>query len=126
MKKIGFILVFAAFFAVSCSPFIARTGSNVANRVEIGMSVKDFKRIAGMSNIELEEMTAELTIYRIDEWSGSSENRYLRRSKFFYFDYDGLYRVASRDYDPPYRGRQTRPAGSNQNPAQSRDDWNHE
>jgi hypothetical protein len=98
MKKSIFILALCALFATGCSA-IFRTADSVAQQVRIGMSIDEFKRLAGTS-AEIEAMTVEYTVYRIDVWDGPTDDRYVSGAKFFHFDSKGrLFRVDSIDFD---------------------------
>ncbi len=75
-----------------------RTAADIADKAEIGMSVGEFKRLAGPKT-ELESLTAHESVYRIDEYSAS---KYVSRYKLFYFDRnERLFKIESHSEDIP-------------------------
>jgi hypothetical protein len=105
MKIISLFVVVAVltFSTVGCA--VLRTASGVAKRSHIGMSFPEFKRLSG-GDFDLETMTPEYSVYRIDEWSGPAERRYISGAKFFHFDSNSkLTRIESRDLTPSFPPR---------------------
>jgi hypothetical protein len=82
------------------------TSENVAQSVHLGMSVDEFKKLAKPminSSVELDSMTPEGTVYRIEEWRGESPHRYLARTRLYFFNTAGqLTEVATRDFGRPF------------------------
>ncbi len=94
MKKFVFIALLA--LATGCAT--CRTASEVAKEAYIGMSIKEFKRLAGPT-AELEAMTADYTVYRIDIINAYNEQTAVSGAKFFHFDANGkLYKIDSKDF----------------------------
>lgn len=89
-------IVFALLLALAgCSAL--RTAADIAGKAEIGMSVREFKRLAG-AQAELESLTAHERVYRIDEYDGDTDHRYVSGYKLFYFDRDErLFKIESHD-----------------------------
>jgi opacity protein-like surface antigen len=104
MKRLLLITVLLAmlFSAAGCAVLVSRTASGVANRSYIGMSVAEFKKLTG-GHFGVETMTAEHTVYRINEWSGPTGNRYISGAMLFHFDSRGrLFKIDSRDFVPHF------------------------
>ncbi len=77
------------------------TALSVSKKVYIGMPVEDFRKIAG-SAAELETMTVEATVYRMDVCEGEI----VVGAKYFHFDSQGcLFQMYSRDFRDNHRGR---------------------
>jgi hypothetical protein len=98
-----FVAVAILLLAVGCSVF--RSASGVAERAEIGMSLGEFRRLAGIS-AELESRTASETVYRMNEYEGAAEHRYVSGAKLFYFDSkERLYKIDTKDYRGGFNDR---------------------
>jgi hypothetical protein len=100
MKKLIFYTSFTLFAILftGCSSLLL-TANSVAKKVYIGMPVDEFKKLAGV-RAEIEAITLDYTVYRIDEWAGPTDDRYVNGAKFFHFDSNGrLFQVDSRDFN---------------------------
>jgi hypothetical protein len=94
MKKFFVIALLLAL--TSCSELF-KTASSVARSAEIGMSLNEFKRMAGLQ-AELDMLTASETVYRMNEYSGDVDHHYVSSYKLFFFDSEErLYKIESRD-----------------------------
>ncbi len=101
MKKLILICV-AAVLATGCGASLFMSASDVANRVQLGMSVGEFKKLAGQ-HAELDAMTLDGSVYRIDQWAGPADHRYVRGARCYRFDSKGrLVEVETREFVPPF------------------------
>jgi len=94
----------AAALLAGCSG-AAMTAASVANRATLGMSVEEFRRMARPLNgtVELDAMSAEGTVYRIDEWAGEGKERRVVRTRLYFFDkQERLAEIATRDLRHPF------------------------
>lgn len=81
---------------------VFRTASDVANQVRIGMTVDEFKKLAGQ-HAQLDSMTPDRTVYRIEHFAGPEDDRYVASVKLYRFDSKGrLAEVETRDIVPPF------------------------
>ena len=80
MKKI--ISLIAIVFLTSCSPY--RPASLASSKSYIGMTIEEFKKIAG-KEITLEAMELGYTVYRINDYADKSKT-VTTDTKFYYFD----------------------------------------
>ncbi len=95
MKRLFFLILVALTLSGCSGTFM--TASGIAGKARLGMSIRDFQRLAG-SQAELESMTAEGIVYRIDEYSSYNDHRYVSGAKLFYFDRnERLYKIDSRN-----------------------------
>lgn len=100
MKKFIYASLFAALLLTFAGCALLRTASGVAKHSYIGMSVDEFKKLTG-GDFSIETMTPEYAVYRVYEWSGPTDHRYISGAKFFHFDSKGrLVRIESRDSFP--------------------------
>jgi uncharacterized protein YceK len=109
MKRL-ILLVAVAVLTAGCG-VVLRGPSEIANRVRIGMSVDEFRRLAGQW-AELDEMTADYTVYRIQHWAGPENDRHVASVKLYHFGERGkLVKVETRDLTSPFfpRNPQNRP-----------------
>ncbi len=98
------LILFAAVavLATGCGGMVFRSPADIANRVRIGMSVDEFKRLAGQ-NAELDAMTLDYSVYRIEHFAGPEDNRYVSSVKLYRFDSkERLVEVETRDLPPPF------------------------
>ncbi|MDR2890797.1 MAG: hypothetical protein LBV18_04245 [Alistipes sp.] len=98
------LMAVVAVLSVGCAVF--RTPSDVAQRVELGMSVEEFKKVVRSvpaATLELDSMSSEGTVYRIDEWAGEEKHRHIVRTRLYFFDTRRrLTWVATRDFSQPF------------------------
>jgi hypothetical protein len=100
MKR-SILLVTVAALMAGCG-VVLRGPSEIANRVKVGMSVDDFRRLSGQW-AELDEMTSDYTVYRIQHWAGPENDRYVASVKLYHFDGRGkLVKVETRDLTSPF------------------------
>lgn len=85
MKK-KFIFVLIVLVLTSCGKGTYNQSSYVSSQSYIGMSIQDFKKIAG-KKAKVESIENGMTVFRMndyDTWTGA-----ITDTKFFYFDRDG-------------------------------------
>ncbi len=101
MKKL-IVIAAVAFMTAACG-VVLRSPSAIANEVRIGMSVDEFKKLAGQ-HAELDALTADYSVYRIEHFAGPEEDRYVASVKLYHFDSKGhLVRVETHDaFDPRF------------------------
>jgi hypothetical protein len=97
MKKT--ILIALLFLATGCGTTARMTDSRTNERIQIGMSLTEFRKSVGR-DAKMHEVTADQTVYRVDDpWSGP---QWVFRVKLFYFDKsDRLVRMETRDLQAP-------------------------
>ena len=101
MKRL-ILFTAVAVLATGCAGIVFRTPVDIANQVRIGMSVDDFKKLAGQ-HAELDAMTLDSSVYRIEHFAGPEDNRYVASVKLYHFDSKGhLVEVETRDLPPPF------------------------
>jgi PBP1b-binding outer membrane lipoprotein LpoB len=96
------LILFAAVAVLStgCAS-IFLTAPEVVNRVELGMSVAEFKRLAG-GHAELDSMSPLGSVYRIDKHNIGIPD-YVVSVTLFHFDAKGrLVEVETRHLAPPF------------------------
>lgn len=104
MKRLIFTIAVALLVA-GCGTPLFLTANDIANRTQLGMSVAEFKRIAGYK-AELDAMTTDYTVYRLKEYAGPEGHEYVASVKLFHFDSRGrLVEVETRDVAPPFPPR---------------------
>ncbi len=87
---------------MGCGGIVFRSPVDVANQVRIGMSVDDFKKLAGQY-AELDAMTVDYSIFRIEHFAGPEDDRYVASVKLYRFDSkERLVEVETRDLPPPF------------------------
>jgi cytidylate kinase len=101
MKKTLFAAVAAIMFAATGCGVVLLSGAEVANRVRLGMSVNEFKKLAGQ-HAELDAMSSLGSVYRIDKHNIGIPD-YVVSVTLYHFDADGrLTEVETRDLAPPF------------------------
>jgi hypothetical protein len=100
------LILMATVVALSTGCAVFRTASDVAQNVELGMSIDDFKKLVKSvpaATAELDSMSPKGTVYRIDEWAGEEKHRHIVRTRLYYFDTnDRLTEVSTHDIVPRY------------------------
>jgi hypothetical protein len=101
MKKLILFTALSALLLSVAGCAFMRPAQDVARRSHIGMSFAEFKKLTG-GNFNVEEMTPKYAIYRLEEWSGPTDNRYMSGAQYFHFDANGrLFKIDSRNFPPP-------------------------
>jgi PBP1b-binding outer membrane lipoprotein LpoB len=99
MKRLILITAVAVLTTGCASIFLSP--SDIANRVELGMTVAEFKRLAG-SYAQLDALRADGSVYRIDKHNIGIPD-YVVSTTLFHFNADGrLVEVETRDSNSPF------------------------
>jgi PBP1b-binding outer membrane lipoprotein LpoB len=99
MKRLILLAAVAVMSTGCVSVFLS--ASDVANRVELGMSLSEFKRLAGQ-HAELDSMSPLGSVYRIDKHNIGIPD-YVVSVTLYHFDANGrLKEVETRHLAPPY------------------------
>lgn len=96
------MILFAAvaFLSTGCAT-VYMTPADLTKRVEIGMSINEFKKMAGM-HAELDAMNAAGSVYRIDKHNIGIPD-YIVSATFFRFDSAGrLTEIETRHFAAPF------------------------
>jgi hypothetical protein len=98
MKRL-ITLALVAILSSGCASMFVSTASRVADKVYLGMPVKDFQQLAG-SAAKLEALSPDATVYRINIY----DNGNVVGGKYFHFDSEGrLFKMDSSDFrDNPW------------------------
>ncbi len=96
------LIVVAAVLTTGCAGYVFRSPGDIANRVRLGMSLAEFKKLAGQ-HAELDAMTIDYSVYRVEQWAGTEENRYIASVKLYHFDaQERLVEVETRHIPHPF------------------------
>ena len=100
MKRL-ILLGAVAMLTTNCASLFL-TASDVANRVKLGMTVAEFKKLASAQDMELDSMTQYGSVYRIDKHNVGLPD-YVVAVTLYHFDAnERLVKVETRDLPPPF------------------------
>lgn len=103
MKKIIFVAILVLGLT-ACGAPLFMTANDIARRAQIGMTIEEFEKLAGM-NARLYERTLHGVTFGVDTWAGPEDHRYISETKLFFFNSESrLVSIETRRMPPPMYG----------------------